>query len=57
MIQGRILPVLVTSRSTPLGDFDQVIRFFEGIFIESLTKVAQKSPIPRRLSRPPSPVM
>ena len=41
--------LLVTSRSTPLANLDQVVRLSEGIFIESLTKVAQESPNPRRL--------
>ncbi len=42
--------MLVTSRSTPLGNLDQVIRLSEGIFSDNLTKLAQESPNPRRLS-------
>ena len=45
--------MLETSRSTPLANLDQVIRLSEGIFIASLTKVAQESPNPRRLSARP----
>jgi hypothetical protein len=46
--------LLVTSRSTPLGNLDQVIRLSEGIFIETLIKTAHESPNSRRLSRAPS---
>ena len=48
--------MLVTSRSTPLANLDQVIRLPEGIFIENFTKVAQESPNPPRLSCAPSAV-
>jgi hypothetical protein len=45
--------LLVTSRSTPLGNLDQVIRLSEGILIEIRTKLAQESPNPHRLSCAP----
>ena len=46
MVHGRVLRWMFghTLRSTPLGDLDQAISFFEGIFLGNLSQLAQKSP-------------